>query len=62
VRKAVAEIALTEEGVGSPDGRSHAELWMDFAAGVGGSERDLQSRKASERDAGADREFPSHRA
>jgi len=45
VRKAVAENCADEEGVGSPDGRSHAELWMDFAAGVGGSERDLQSRR-----------------
>jgi len=45
VRKAVAENCADEEGVGSPDGRSHAELWMDFAAGFGGSERDLQSRR-----------------
>jgi len=45
VRKAVAENCADEEGVGSPDGRSHAELWMDFATGFGGSERDLQSRR-----------------
>jgi len=45
MRKAVAENCADEEGVGSPDGRSHAELWMDFAAGFGGSEPDVQSRR-----------------
>jgi pyrroloquinoline-quinone synthase len=45
MRKAAAENCADEEGVGSPDGRSHAELWMDFAAGFGGSEHDVQSRK-----------------
>ena len=45
LRKAVAENCADEEGVGSPDGRSHAELWMDFAAGVGGSEQDVQNRR-----------------
>lgn len=25
-----------EAGAGSPDGRSHAELWLDFAEGMGG--------------------------
>src|SRR5256885_10689257 len=34
-----------EEGIGSPDGRSHAELWMDFAAGFGGCEMDVQARR-----------------
>jgi len=45
VRKAVAENCADEEGVGSPDGRSHAVLWMDFAAGFGGSEQDVQDRR-----------------
>jgi pyrroloquinoline-quinone synthase len=45
VRKAVAENCADEEGVGSPDGRSHAELWMDFAAGFGGSEQAVQGRR-----------------
>ena len=45
VRKAVAENCADEEGVGSPDGRSHAELWMDFVAGFGGSEQDVQGRR-----------------
>ena len=34
---AVLENQHDEEGIGSPDGRSHAELWMDFAEGMGGS-------------------------
>lgn len=45
VRKAVAENCADEEGIGSPDGRSHAELWMDFAAGFGGSQQDVQARR-----------------
>src|SRR5262249_8863653 len=32
---AVARNRADEEGVGSPDGRSHAELWLDFAEGMG---------------------------
>jgi pyrroloquinoline-quinone synthase len=45
MRKAVAENCADEEGIGSPDGRSHAELWMDFAAGFGGSEQDVHDRR-----------------
>jgi len=45
LRKAVAENCADEEGIGSPDGRSHAELWMDFAAGFGGSEQDVHDRR-----------------
>jgi pyrroloquinoline-quinone synthase len=41
----VAENCADEEGVGSADGRSHAELWMDFAAGFGGSEQDVRGRQ-----------------
>src|SRR3954471_17079092 len=48
MRKSVAENCADEEGVGSPDGRSHAELWMDFAAGFGGSEQAVQSRKPAQ--------------
>jgi pyrroloquinoline-quinone synthase len=33
--QAVAENRADEEGTGSPDGRSHAELWLDFAEGMG---------------------------
>jgi pyrroloquinoline-quinone synthase len=46
MRKAVAENCADEEGVGSPDGRSHAELWLDFAAGFGGSGQDVRARQA----------------
>jgi pyrroloquinoline-quinone synthase len=46
MRKAVAENCADEEGIGSADGRSHAELWMDFAAGFGGSEQDVRGRKS----------------
>jgi pyrroloquinoline-quinone synthase len=33
--QAVAENRGDEEGIGSPDRRSHAELWLDFAEGMG---------------------------
>jgi pyrroloquinoline-quinone synthase len=33
--QAVAKNRADEEGIGSPDGRSHAELWLDFAEGMG---------------------------
>jgi len=35
--EAVLENQQDEEGAASADGRSHAELWMDFAEGMGGS-------------------------
>jgi pyrroloquinoline-quinone synthase len=37
--EAVSQNRADEEGAGSPDGRSHAELWLDFAEGMG-AERD----------------------
>ena len=33
--EAVSQNRGDEEGAGSPDGRSHAELWLDFAEGMG---------------------------
>jgi pyrroloquinoline-quinone synthase len=36
---AVLENKGDEEGVGSPYGRSHEELWMDFAEGMGGERK-----------------------
>ena len=45
LRKVLAENCADEEGVGSPDGRSHAELWMDFAAGFGADEHDVRNRQ-----------------
>ena len=35
VRRAVLHNLCDEEGIGSPDSRSHAELWLDFAEGMG---------------------------
>src|SRR5260370_38301528 len=37
--EAVSQNRADEESSGSPDGRSHAELWLDFAEGMG-AERD----------------------
>lgn len=45
LRKAVAENCADEEGIGSPDGRSHAELWMDFAAGFGADDTSVRGRQ-----------------
>jgi pyrroloquinoline-quinone synthase len=35
-RAAVLENEKDERGIGSPDGRPHNELWLDFAEGMGG--------------------------
>ena len=37
LRRQVLENLMDEEGVGSPDGRPHSDLWRDFVAGMGGS-------------------------
>lgn len=44
-RRMVAANLADEEGVGSPDGRAHSDLWMDFAKGMGASEAEVKSRK-----------------
>jgi pyrroloquinoline-quinone synthase len=36
LRSSVVENEKDERGVGSPDGRAHDELWLDFAEGMGG--------------------------
>jgi pyrroloquinoline-quinone synthase len=36
MRRTVLENLADEEGIGSPDGRPHSELWMDFLRGMGG--------------------------
>ena len=38
LRRQVLENLMDEEGIGSPDGRPHSDLWRDFVAGMGGSE------------------------
>jgi pyrroloquinoline-quinone synthase len=43
-RRMVAANLADEEGVGSPDGRAHSDLWMDFAKGMGATEAEVKSR------------------
>ena len=43
-RRMVATNLADEEGVSSPDGRAHSDLWMDFAKGMGASEVDVKTR------------------
>jgi pyrroloquinoline-quinone synthase len=35
LRRRILENLMDEEGVGSPDGRPHSDLWRDFANGMG---------------------------
>jgi pyrroloquinoline-quinone synthase len=42
-RRMIAMNLGDEEGVGSPDGRAHSDLWMDFAKGMGASEADVKA-------------------
>ena len=35
LRRRIAENLADEEGIGSPDGRPHSDLWRDFAYGMG---------------------------
>jgi len=41
----VSENRADEEGIGSPDGRSHAELWLDFAEGMGANRAVVKGHK-----------------
>ncbi|MBS2004139.1 MAG: CADD family putative folate metabolism protein [Cyanobacteria bacterium SZAS LIN-5] len=41
LRNVVLENKGDEEGVQSRDGRSHAEIWLDFAQGMGASAEDI---------------------
>ncbi len=43
-RRMVAANLADEEGVESPDGRAHSDLWMDFAKGMGASEAGIKAR------------------
>jgi pyrroloquinoline-quinone synthase len=40
----VASNLADEEGVTSPDGRAHSDLWMDFARGMGADEASVKAR------------------
>jgi len=44
VRRMVASNLADEEGVTSPDGRAHSDLWMDFAKGMGAEESAVKAR------------------
>src|SRR4029453_7279903 len=35
LRRQILENLMDEEGIGSPDGRPHSDLWRDFANGMG---------------------------
>ncbi len=41
LRDIVLDNKADEEGVQSRDGRSHAEIWLDFAQGMGASSEDI---------------------
>jgi len=43
-RRMVASNLADEEGISSPDGRAHSDLWMDFAKGMGADEADVKAR------------------
>ncbi|WP_026442588.1 CADD family putative folate metabolism protein [Pseudacidobacterium ailaaui] len=43
-RRMVASNLADEEGITSPDGRAHSDLWMDFARGMGADESAVRSR------------------
>jgi pyrroloquinoline-quinone synthase len=45
LREAVMANYRDEIGVGSPDGRPHDEIWLDFAEGMGISAAEVQTRK-----------------
>jgi pyrroloquinoline-quinone synthase len=40
LRRRIAENLADEEGIGSPDGRPHCDLWRDFANGMGAASAD----------------------
>jgi len=42
LRREVAKNLAEEEGVDREDGRSHSELWMDFATGMGASRDEVR--------------------
>ncbi len=48
LRDAVAASRNDELGVGSPDGRPHHEIWLDFAAGVGAQPAEVRTHQPVE--------------
>jgi pyrroloquinoline-quinone synthase len=45
MRREVLRNLAEEEGVDSPTGRPHSDLWMDFAEGMGAMPADVRARK-----------------
>lgn len=45
LRRTVLRNLLDEEGIDSPDGKPHSDLWMDFARGCGADSTDVRSRE-----------------
>ena len=45
MRREVLRNLAEEEGVDSPTGRPHSDLWMDFAEGMGAARAEVESRE-----------------
>ncbi len=45
LRRAVLRNLADEEGMDAPDGRTHSDLWMDFAIGMGANADETASRQ-----------------
>jgi pyrroloquinoline-quinone synthase len=45
LRRAVLRNLADEEGMDAPDGRTHSDLWMDFAIGMGANADETTSRQ-----------------
>jgi pyrroloquinoline-quinone synthase len=45
LRRTVLRNLVDEEGIDSPDGKPHSELWMDFANGMGANADEVRLRK-----------------
>lgn len=45
LRRTVLRNLVDEEGIDSPDGKPHSELWMDFANGMGATDSAVRQRE-----------------
>ena len=45
LRRTVLRNLLDEEGIDSPDGKPHSQLWMDFANGMGADDAEVRAHK-----------------
>ncbi len=45
LRRTVLRNLLDEEGIDTPDGKPHSDLWMDFANGMGANGVEVRTRK-----------------